>query len=90
MKCQKCDTEFNESLTSCGTGYSWSLYKCPKCKQLYASGMLPIEVQKDSNIIIKIKSSMKFEDYLFYPMCAIWIYCVGFLIYKIFTEGVIW
>ena len=52
MKCQKCHTEFNEVMASCGTGYSWNLLKCPECKQLYASGLLPIEVREDSSIII--------------------------------------
>lgn len=56
MKCKKCDTEFNAVMASCGTGYSWNLYKCPNCEQLHAKaltfGFLPKEVLQDKKIVI--------------------------------------
>lgn len=51
MKCRKCEKEFNIALASCGTGYSWSLYKCPHCGQLHAEGRIPDQVKKDKDII---------------------------------------
>ncbi len=51
MKCSNCDKEFNLAMSSCGAGYSWSLFKCPYCGQLHAHGMMPKEVEKDPSII---------------------------------------
>ena len=54
MKCKKCDSEFNAVMASCGTGYSWNLYKCPDCEQLYAkattNGFLPKEVLQGKRV----------------------------------------
>jgi len=56
MRCKKCKKEFNAILSSCGTGYSWGLYRCPYCKQLHAkayqNGFIPKEVLKDEKIIV--------------------------------------
>ncbi len=56
MICEKCDTKFDDRLSSCGTGISWDLRKCPECGQLYAEaylgGYIPIEAQTDLEIIV--------------------------------------
>jgi len=52
MECQKCRKNFNRALASCGTGWTWSLYKCPHCGQKYASGnIIPKVVLEDESII---------------------------------------
>jgi len=58
FKCHKCKKKFSLLFTNCGLGYSWSLYKCPKCKQLYAQaypkefgGFLPKNIAKDKDVI---------------------------------------
>ncbi len=56
MICKKCNTKFDDRLSSCGTGITWDLRKCPECGQLYAQaypkGHIPIEVQTDPEIIV--------------------------------------
>jgi phage FluMu protein Com len=55
MVCQKCNKEFGTLMASCGTGYSWSLFKCPNCDQLHATkntnGFFSKEALKDKNVI---------------------------------------
>jgi len=54
MKCEKCEQEFNAALASCGTGSTWSLYKCPHCEQLQADGgIIPQAVIDDGDIIVR-------------------------------------
>ncbi|KKL73090.1 hypothetical protein LCGC14_2078390 [marine sediment metagenome] len=61
MKCHKCQQDFNAAVSNCGTGTTWSLYKCLHCSQLYAQPLmksgLPREVHSDKTIII-----LPFED----------------------------
>jgi len=52
MKCRNCKEEFDSALASCGTGYSWSLYKCPHCGQYQADGYCPQQVLDDDTIIV--------------------------------------
>ena len=53
--CKNCNKEFDEPIENKSIK-SWfvrlHILKCPECKQLYASGLLPIEVREDSSIII--------------------------------------
>ena len=56
MICQKCGCTFNYLAASCGTGWSWNLYRCPHCAQLYAAnqpdGFIPAEVLNDKEVIV--------------------------------------
>lgn len=54
-KCLWCGKYFNATVASCGTGTTWSLYKCPHCKRLMADGnIIPSVVKNDPEIRIKI------------------------------------
>ena len=53
MKCSWCDKLFDGAMASCGTGSTWSLYKCPHCEKLMASGnIIPTVVMDDPEIKI--------------------------------------
>jgi len=51
-KCVKCQEPLVLWRDSCGTGYSWSLYKCSHCGQLMAEGYVPKEAREDPEIVI--------------------------------------
>jgi len=56
MECVTCESEFNSLSSSCGTGYSWTLHKCPNCGQLHAkalgdTGYVPSQVKNDKKVI---------------------------------------
>lgn len=54
MKCLWCGKLFDIVMASCGTGTTWSLFRCPHCKKLMAEGnIIPIEVRDDPEIKIK-------------------------------------
>lgn len=54
MKCLWCGKFFDTIMASCGTGSTWSLFKCPHCEKLMASGnIIPIEVRNDPEIKIE-------------------------------------
>ena len=52
--CLWCGELFNLAMASCGTGSTWSLYKCPHCEKLEAGGnIIPTVVKNDPEIKIK-------------------------------------
>jgi len=54
MTCCTCKTPFNYLVASCGTGYSWNLYRCPHCGQLQAKaengGYIPQAIYDDPEV----------------------------------------
>jgi len=53
MKCLWCGKLFDTIMASCGTGTTWSLYKCPHCEKLMADGnIIPNVVKNDPEIRI--------------------------------------
>lgn len=51
-KCVKCSTQMS-NLDSCGTGHSWSLYKCPNCNHDHVVGLVPIEAHDENTTVIR-------------------------------------
>jgi hypothetical protein len=56
MKCKKCGNFFSKISSSCGTGWSWDLFKCPHCEKLYATcpswGFIHPQVLENKDIVI--------------------------------------
>lgn len=53
-KCDWCEKEYDPIIASCGTGTTWSLYKCPHCEGLMAEGrIIPKVVLDDPKIKTK-------------------------------------
>lgn len=55
LKCKWCGKEFDWLFASCGTGFTWSLYRCPHCKKLTAEatgefGHIPEAVKNNPEI----------------------------------------
>lgn len=51
--CPWCGKDFSWIMASCGTGTTWSLYKCPECGKLTAKGRyIPDAAREDPDIKI--------------------------------------
>ncbi len=54
LKCLWCGHNLDIVMDSCGTGYTWSLFKCQSCEQLTACGSyIPDAARNDPSIKIR-------------------------------------
>jgi len=52
MKCPKCGKIFDRVFDSCGTGTTWSLFKCRNCGQFVATGRIIPKEALDSSVVV--------------------------------------
>jgi hypothetical protein len=52
IKCPWCGEGIDVVMDSCGTGTTWSLFKCLACNKLAASGDIPDAVKNDEDVKI--------------------------------------